>query len=96
MSRYDHLPLGAGVLVKNEESHFEVDVKRFYLPATITAKCPHCGKEVEHDLSDDYLSYPTANEPFDHLMYCDGPKGEDDHEFRVRVKLTIRLEEVVS
>lgn len=26
-----------------------IDVKRLYLPVVITAKCPNCGDEVEHD-----------------------------------------------
>lgn len=93
------LPVGKDIAIKNESDPFELDDKRFYLPASITAKCPHCGKEVEHSFDDDYLSYPTANEPFNHfnhVMYCGGEDGSADHEFRVRVRLTVKLEEVVG
>lgn len=96
MSDRSNLPLGKDVVVTNDPDSFSIDVKRFYFPACVKAKCPFCGKEVEHPFDDDYLSYPDANETFDHVMYCGGEDGSADHEFRVRLKLTIKLEEVVS
>ncbi len=41
---------------------FSVEVKRFYVPVVIKAKCPNCGAEVKHDLQGQhYLSYPAFN-----------------------------------
>lgn len=72
---------------------FEVDVKRFYIPVTVVADCPHCGQEVVQDLSDDYLGYPTANAPTDLPMYhvVDKASGEA-HEFSVPIVLKISIE----
>lgn len=39
---------------------FEVPVKRLYLPGTIRARCPKCGREHEIDLERYHLSFPTA------------------------------------
>jgi len=80
--------------LSNGGEPFEVDVKRFYFPTTLEAKCPTCGTEVKREFSDDYLSYPTANKPFDLNVYCAGPEGKDDHNFTVKVMLRVALEAV--
>lgn len=75
---------------------FEVDVKRFYIPVTMVADCPHCGQEVVQDFSQgDYLSYPTANKPTEFSMYhvVDKASGEA-HEFNVPIVLKISIEPV--
>lgn len=74
---------------------FEVDVKRFYIPVTVVADCPHCGQEVVQDFSRDYLSYPTANAPTTFGMYhvVDKASGEA-HEFNVPIVLRISIEAV--
>lgn len=78
---------------------FPVDVKRFYIPFTVKAKCPECGEEVVRSCEDHYLSYPDANEPFDLHMVCykewqkeDGEWDSHECEFSVRVVLKVTLE----
>jgi len=73
--------------VINEEGSFEIEVKRFYLPVKIEANCPECGEHVVYDLNDNYLSYPDANVPFGHTMYC-----ECEHEWEVPVILRVTME----
>ncbi len=65
--------------IKMRKAPFDIDVKRFYLPAEIKARCPECGSEVVKDFDQDYLMYPTANKKFAVTIYCDG--GESGHEF---------------
>ena len=75
--------------IKGEIVEDELDVKRFYMPGIVLkSKCPKCGASCEIDLSQEYLSYPTVNKPFDHLIYCD----ECDHEWEERLILKIKLE----
>ena len=70
---------------------FETDVKRFRWGGKLTRACPKCGTRRTLDgMRDDYLSYPTANEPFDLGFYC----HECDHEWSVRVVLHVHLEAV--
>lgn len=88
----DALPKGKNPKITNSPDSMSIDVKRFYVPAVITAQCPFCGKECENDYSDEYFSYPDTNERFGAHFYCDGPEGKDDHEFEVDVVLRITLE----
>jgi len=67
---------------------FDLEVKRFYLPIQIERNCPKCGTKCEHDLSQDYLSYPTVNKKESIYFYC----NECEHEFEIDVKLKISLE----
>jgi hypothetical protein len=76
------------VAVTNRAEPFEVEVKRFYVPAVVACDCPNCGERVTHDMENDYLSYPVANEPFDHGMYC----AKCEHEWTVLLTLTVRVE----
>ena len=63
------------------------DIKRCYIDGVIiTKKCPNCGKDVEKDLGDDYISYPAADEVL-HFYCWDGC----DHEWEVPVKLTAKM-----
>jgi hypothetical protein len=57
-----------------------IDVKRFYLD-NIASDCPKCG----HECRNSYLSYPTANEPFDLDFYCGN--CEEEHERRVLLEV---------
>ncbi len=70
---------------------FDVDVKRFYVPLTFTDKCPKCGvlDKVSYT-NDQYLSYPTVNEPFLHTQYfyC----NECDHEWESDCELTLVMD----
>jgi hypothetical protein len=81
---------------------FDIEVKRLRVPAIVRTRCPVCGRELEKDLrGDGYLSYPTANRPFDVKLYCDGldpfvPSDESklhpNTEIPVRVVLRVYLE----
>jgi hypothetical protein len=48
-----------------------VEIKRFYLPLTISDECPECGAEVENDCEITYLSYPTLNVPHSETFWCE-------------------------
>ena len=48
---------------------FGIEVKRFYLPFILTQVCPKCGKVLERDLNDQYLSYPTCGKPEEITFY---------------------------
>lgn len=75
--------------VVNPSPAFTVDCKRFTMRGTrIESACPKCGEARTFYLGrDDYLGYPRANDPFDHVLYC----GECSHEWSVRLLLTVAL-----
>lgn len=84
--------------INNTNTNHSLDLKRCYLPIVITDTCPTCGEEVSKDLSRDYLSYPTINQPFKTGMYHyiegskeDGSKNEE-HEWNVIVVLRVSME----
>jgi hypothetical protein len=83
-------------IVSRPGETFDIEVKRFYLPIVIKAKCPDCGREMKRDLSNDYLSYPTIGRP-ERLTFCHDteemdPRGwHKDHEFFVDVLLSVDL-----
>lgn len=77
-----------------------IDVKRFYMPGfTLKSTCPQCGVVAELDLSEHYLSYPNTGEQ-DFPMYHHNPHDEVGpyvhHEWKVRVRLVVRLEAVAD
>ncbi len=73
--------IGAEMKIESDGQPYEVGEKRFYMPGTIiSGSCPKCGEAYEEDLEDNYLSYPTANEPFDQNCYC----GKCEHEWQRR------------
>jgi hypothetical protein len=74
----------------SEDGGFEIDCKRLYLPLVVVADCPQCGQEIEHDLSEDYLSYPEVGAPFV-VGFHHEHEGED-HEFGVEVVLKVNIE----
>jgi hypothetical protein len=78
----------APATVTNDTAPFSVDVKRFYLPIVIRDACPACDAAWSSDLSDDYLSHPTTNKPFDYRPLC----CACGHEWCLNVKLVITLE----
>lgn len=67
---------------------FGIEVKRMYWPGTIEATCPNCKHEQVEYGSTRYLSYPTANVPFDMTLCCE----ECDTEWPVRVILRVSVE----
>lgn len=78
----------------NDDQEIELD-KRFYAPVRIKSECPKCGETVIKDLSDNYLSYPTTNEPFAYHMDHHNEELEEDHEWKIGpVVLRIYLEKV--
>jgi len=70
----------------NEE--FDIEMKRFYLPISIKRECSKCGNICEHDLSINYLSYPTINKNNELYFYCDNC----DNEFTINSVLRISLD----
>lgn len=67
---------------------FDIDSKRFYLPFTFKVKCQGCGKEIEENFEDYYLSYPIIGKPFVYTAY----HGEDcDTETFIELQLDIDL-----
>lgn len=82
--------------IENRDDEFGLDVKRFYIPATVHDKCPSCGADVERDLMDEYLSYPSANDAFDLEMGhsdCPNPTTSyGDTTWKARVVLRVTLE----
>lgn len=57
--------------IKNDDNKsFELNVKRFYTPFTITDECPNCYKEVIACSPNHYLNYPKINEPTEVRFYC--------------------------
>lgn len=67
---------------------FHIDVKRLPWPGSFEAACPKCGEKRVVNGEDRYLSYPTANEPFDFIVYC----RECSTEWPVKVVLHFSLE----
>ncbi len=82
----------SGLKIEQADTPFEIDVKRFYLPVTITATCPKCGATVTRDFEEHYLSYPSTNEPIEEMLYCGG-KGGCENEWPVSLILRLTLEE---
>ncbi len=68
---------------------FEIEVKRFYVPLKITVNCPHCNEEKKIDLRDDYLSYPTLNEPEAIYQYCEHCENEFEFDATIRMSVDV-------
>jgi len=79
------------VAVAGKAGWTESDTKRFYIPdVVLTAKCPECHAPWEMNLSDEYFSYPTFNDRWVRVGYC---QNEDDcgveFEYAVRINITV-------
>ena len=74
-------------IVKNEGVHFNIDVKRFYMPYSINWECPNCKECYSEDLNEQYLSHPTTGTPIDFDVYC----RKCEHEDKIKVQLDIDL-----
>jgi hypothetical protein len=83
-----------GVKVEIKEEPFDVNVKRFYLPVTLTATCPECGKELTKDCRSDYPSHPKFNCLEEVHFYCVTETEDNylEHEFYVPVRFGITAE----
>lgn len=66
-----------------------LEVKRFYLPLTISDECPKCGGEVENDCEIAHLSYPTLNVPIRETFWCE----DCDYEWEgwIQLDLTVKV-----
>jgi hypothetical protein len=80
------------ITIETTEKPVELGVKRFCLPCKVTATCPECGKQVERDFMDSYLSYPTANEPLPVTFYHEHDDGKPYAEWSVQMVLRLTLE----
>ncbi len=81
MAKYPHITV-------HEESFTIEDGKRFRMPITITDICPKCKVELDFDLDDHYLSYPTANKLSKFSCY----HHECGEEWVIPIKLLVSLE----
>jgi len=66
---------------------FNIECKRMHIPFSVKHKC-ECGEELEQDLEDDYISYPTINGDEYIIFYC----NECDSEYRLPIKLSMSIE----
>lgn len=85
--------------IKKLKGTFEIDVKRFYPPFSITDNCPNCGEEVVGCDKSQYLSYPKLNTPTRVSFCCctceedeDLPKGAK-FEWEKKVIITMDVRE---
>lgn len=83
-------PINMMVKIRNDEhSKMAVDCKRLHFPASIDCRCPQCGEPVVANYAeDDYLSYPKLNTKLEVNAVC-----PNEHEFVIKVKLRLVLEE---
>lgn len=83
------------MVIVNSTEPFEFGVKRFYVPgASLTDKCPKCGRERHSDLGDQYIMYPSANTPTKVNLYCDDENGVCGHEWTAMVIVRVTIEAV--
>jgi len=62
----------------------EATEKRFYFDAILKMKCPNCGKVMERDFNEDYLSYPEVGRGKEMEIYC--PDCDKEFIFPYKVK----------
>lgn len=69
-----------------------VDIKRFYLPLTISDECPKCGVTVENNCQIKCLSYPTLNTPLRETFRCE----DCDEEWMGWIQLDLTVKAVAA
>jgi hypothetical protein len=74
---------------RKDDVAFELDIKRFYAPFTISDECPKCSAKAERNLEKDYLSYPVVGNPEEVSFCCDACS----HEWSRSVVLGLTLKE---
>lgn len=75
-------------MIHEIEKGADIDVKRFYLPVEDYVKCPVCKKDIEINLGDQYLSYPTIGHEYEYGLYCNGCENE----FEIDIVLSMSVE----
>lgn len=70
----------------------QTNVKKFKVPAIISAQCPTCGRTVERDLEKVTIYYPNTDEAFLLGMSCTGDDGSDDDDTRFEHTFTVTIE----
>ncbi len=79
-------------ITRNDNTDFEIEVKRFYIPFTIHSNCPRCDRPHSVDLEDQYLSYPVVGEPVEVYFGCEeGDCYDDGPEWEVKVIVSLDL-----
>ena len=72
-----------------------IEVKRFYVDGCIEQNCPNCKDILKHDLSQNYLSYPTIGEEIVFSFWC--KKCDIEFEMKTIFKsLKLEFEEIVD
>jgi RecJ-like exonuclease len=72
--------------------HTELNIKRFYLPITLTAICPECGGKGEHDHTQQYISDPECGTKESIPFLCEKCDEWFDKEYMFN--LIVELEDV--
>ncbi len=73
--------------IKNRKNQYELEIKRFYFPASIEAECPACRAAAVFDGEEEYVSNPTLGAPTDIHFYCESC----DHEWDEQVVFTLTV-----
>jgi hypothetical protein len=73
------------------EKEIPLEVKRCYVPLTITDECPECGEEAERDYKQAYFSYPTLNVPLCQTFEC-----ECGHEWERWIQLDLTVKAIAA
>jgi len=55
--------------IENIDAEME-GAKRHRFPCRLRWTCPNCGKEHTKDYSDNYISYPSWDEPVEDPLFC--------------------------
>ena len=74
--------------IKRTAGNFHFDVKRLYLPYVINTQCPSCREQVQFDMGDQYISYPTVGKPENLCLYCE----DCDEEWTVGVTIDVTVQ----
>ena len=70
--------------IENPYTDFQLDVKRCYVPFTVSKDCPKCGQKCIGCGPDDYLSYPVINGREKVNFYCNECDWEESAEIIIR------------
>ncbi len=68
----------------------EIGVKRFYMPGVLLSfNCRKCGKLMEKDYEQQYISFPTIGEQTEYF-YCH--ECDTEHKMPINLKVSIEFD----